>query len=332
VPFLPVSPDDLESVAVSDDIINAARVVDDPSTLPAIAELTAGWLRYGWDLEPDQRYLYLPEGSDTAVGVLDVGAPLRDNLHLVWAEIVIHPDHRRQGHGSVVMAEVLRQARELGRNTVWVGGAADDLGARAFAEHFGFVYASHDARRRQQLAEVDHQAVERLYEQALTAAADYRLERMTAPIADDVLEELVEVTSAINDAPMGDLTFEDEKFDLARMQDIEAARLGRNDKLYRVAARHRETGEVGGHTVMVVNPLRPTFGGQGDTAVSRQHRGHRLGLLLKIDMMHWLADAEPQLEVIETWNNADNIFMISVNESIGYRLSRVFNMYELKLG
>ena len=48
-------------------------------------------------------------------------------------------------------------------------------------------------------------------------------------------------------------------------------------------------------------------------------------------MMAWLAETEPQLEHIETWNQADNGYMISVNEAIGYRLDRVFNMYELTL-
>ena len=66
--------------------------------------------------------------------------------------------------------------------------------------------------------------------------------------------------------------------------------------------------------------------------MARAHRGHRLGLLLKIDMMRWLAEAEPQVEVIETWNNVDNDFMINVNEALGYRLSRVFATYELNLG
>ena len=65
--------------------------------------------------------------------------------------------------------------------------------------------------------------------------------------------------------------------------------------------------------------------------MSRAHRGHRLGLLLKIDMMRWLAEAEPQLEVMETWNNADNRFMIGVNELLGYRLSTTYATYELTL-
>ena len=82
---------------------------------------------------------------------------------------------------------------------------------------------------------------------------------------------------------------------------------------------------------VAVHPHQPQFGHQGDTAVARAHRGHRLGLLLKIDMMRWLAEAEPQLEVIETWNNADNRFMINVNEALGYRLSRVFATFERRL-
>ena len=138
----------------------------------------------------------------------------------------------------------------------------------------------------------------------------------------------MEVTAAINDAPMGDLTFEDEVFDVARLRDIETAREGRGDRIYRLAARHRETGVIGGHTVVVVNPLRPEHAGQGDTAVHRDHRGHRLGLLLKIEMMRWLAETEPQITEITTWNHADNRYMIDVNEAIGYRLSRVFAMYE----
>ncbi len=227
------------------------------------------------------------------------------------------------------MGEVLRIAAEAGRPTIWVEAVEDDHGARAFVERFGFVYASHDARRRQVLAEVDPEVVNGLYATAERAAADYRLERLLPPIADELLSELVEVTAAINDAPMGELTFEHEVFDLARLQDSETARRQRGEHSYRVIARHRETGEIGGHTMVVTHPLRPAVAGQADTAVARSHRGHRLGLLLKIDMMRWLAEAEPQVEVIDTWNNVDNDFMIKVNEALGYRLSQVYATYEL---
>jgi GNAT superfamily N-acetyltransferase len=317
-------------IAVAD-IEEAAQQVDDPDAFPIIPEMLAADLRYGWDLEPQECYLYVPSGAADPVGVLALDIPTRDNLHLVWAQIWVHPDHRRRGHGSAIMNEALRQTQEAGRNTIWVGTAEDDQGARKFVEGFGFGYASHDARRRQVLADVDQTEVQRLWTVAKPAASDYHLERLRPPITDEVLSELVEVTAAINDAPMGDLTYEDEKFDLQRLQDIETALVARGGRAYRVIARHRTTGEVGGHTIVFVHPLQPDVGGQGDTAVARQHRGHRLGLLLKIDMLHWLAEAEPQLKIIQTWNHADNTFMINVNEALGYRLSRIFNTYELRL-
>ena len=35
--------------------------------------------------------------------------------------------------------------------------------------------------------------------------------------------------------------------------------------------------------------------------------------------------------MVETWNNVDNHYMIDVNEALGYRLSRIFVVYERTL-
>ena len=71
---------------------------------------------------------------------------------------------------------------------------------------------------------------------------------------------------------------------------------------------------------MTVDSENPAWGEQEDTSVVRAHRGHRLGLLLKADMMRWLAEAEPQLETLDTWNAESNDHMIGVNERLGYRV------------
>ena len=71
--------------------------------------------------------------------------------------------------------------------------------------------------------------------------------------------------------------------------------------------------------MVAVDAETPTLAYQHDTRVVRAHRGHRLGLLLKADMMRWLAVAEPQVESIDTWNAETNQHMIEVNERLGYR-------------
>ena len=76
-----------------------------------------------------------------------------------------------------------------------------------------------------------------------------------------------------------------------------------------------------GHTVVGVDVERPWFALQFDTSVVRAHRGHRLGLLIKIDMMRWLAETEPQVRILDTDNAASNAHMIAVNEILGYRVT-----------
>lgn len=328
--FLRTHWDDEDLVRRSTDIINAAIKVDDPGQPLLDATVRGLDLRYGWDLEPAERYVYVPEGADEPIGVLDLHLSHRDNTHMAWVQPTVHPDHRRRGHGSAMMAEAFRLARAMGRTLVIVGLAADDEGAKRFVVRHGFGYASHEARRLQTLADVDRAAVASLYDAALEAARDYTFVR-TTDHDDALLAELVEVTAAINDAPRGELKLDDEVFDVQRLRDLHAAADGKGERLYRVYARHRETGVIGGHTVVAVQPAVPHYVWQYDTSVHRDHRGHRLGLALKVDMMHWLAEAEPQIEVIETWNNADNTYMISVNESIGYRLDRVFDEYQQTL-
>jgi GNAT superfamily N-acetyltransferase len=329
--YVRVQPDDAARVQAVADVWNAARAVDDPEAFPSIPEMLAGQLRYGWDLEPGECFLYYPGGAEEAVGVLELELPARDNLHLVWGSITVHPAHRRSGHGSAMMGEILRRAQAAGRSTIWLEAVEDDPDPRKFLESFGFRCASSDARRRQVLADVDQDEIERLWCAAEKAAAGYRLERLPSPAPEDVLADLAAVTAVINDAPMGELTYEHEVYDTARIRDIETARQGRDERCYRLLARHRETGEIAGHTLVVRSPHRERSAGQGDTAVARAHRGHKLGLLLKIAMMRWIAEVAPQVEVIETYNNVDNRYMIDVNEAIGYRLSQVFATFERNL-
>ncbi len=53
-----------------------------------------------------------------------------------------------------------------------------------------------------------------------------------------------------------------------------------------------------------MDPAEPSWGLQELTAVARPHRGHRLGLLVKVAMLELLARREPQLTQVITGNAA----------------------------
>jgi RimJ/RimL family protein N-acetyltransferase len=47
------------------------------------------------------------------------------------------------------------------------------------------------------------------------------------------------------------------------------------------------------------------------------HRGHRLGLRMKLAMIDWLRDERPEVEVVDTWNVPGNAPMIAINDALG---------------
>jgi GNAT superfamily N-acetyltransferase len=310
-------PDDGDRLQQYVEVVNAARATDSPWVHPATLRSEEGNFRHGWDGEVDVPYLALADGVPVAVG--RVGTSEHDNLHLAWLGVQVDPAHRRRGHGTAVLEAMVSETRALGRTSIGIDGW-DAESTAAFAARNGLEAKSSAIQRRQYVAELDWDAIERLHQEATDAASAYDLVRREGRTPADELEELAVMASAINDAPTDDLDIEDEVFSGERMAGYEASQLARGRRMYRTFARHRTTGELAGQSVIVVDGERPHLGEQHDTSVVAAHRGHKLGLLLKTDMNLWLREVEPQLAEISTWNAESNDFMIGVNDAIGYRI------------
>jgi hypothetical protein len=80
------------------------------------------------------------------------------------------------------------------------------------------------------------------------------------------------------------------------------------------AARHLESGHLVAYTVITV-PSRPERAYQWATLVLPEHRGRRLGILVKVANLRTIDPSETR--DIVTWNAASNEPMIAVNEEFG---------------
>ncbi|WBQ03114.1 GNAT family N-acetyltransferase [Kribbella sp. CA-293567] len=311
-----LSPDDAAGCADAVALLNATHAVDCPAALLSTPFGYAAHLRYGWDGDPGRSFLARDENC-TAVGLLEFFAPTRDNLNLAWIEVEVHPEHRGRGIGSELVRYAEQLAGELGRTSFGIG-AWDLPKADAFVKRHGFEQKAVEVNRRQDLTNLDWTTVQKLYDEAVLASADYEVVRIVGELPDDLLDGMVAVTASINDAPKDDLAIEDEIFTPERLRAYEASRRGHEQTVYRVIARHRTTGEPAGHSVVTVERERPHIAEQHDTAVSRDHRGHRLGALVKTAMLLWLREAEPAVTQLDTWNAESNNHMIGINEQLGY--------------
>jgi GNAT superfamily N-acetyltransferase len=313
-----LGPDDAEAI---DDFvaIDNALHVDALWQHPATAFRRRMILTHGWDGEPGRHFLAHADGQGGPVGFLVVHTTEYDNPDLAWLHFGIHPDHRRRGHGTALLDAAYDVCRTLGRSLLGADGW-DSERTRSFAAATGWELKSQAINRRQHLAELVPGLAQTLVDEAAPHAADYELVRIAGYSPEELLEPLAVAAAAINDAPLDDLELEDDVITAERIKAYETAQTEGANRLYRIVARHRDTGELGGLTVAAVASEAPTIGDQHDTSVVAAHRGHRLGQLLKADMMRWLADAEPQLETIDTWNAESNDHMIGINERLGYRV------------
>ena len=102
-------------------------------------------------------------------------------------------------------------------------------------------------------------------------------------------------------------------------------------RYYTVAARSLATGELAALSQLGVEPPEPTWGHQELTAVSRPHRGHRLGLLVKVAMLELLAEREPQLTRIITGDADGNRHMIAINDELGFAVLDRWPSWEIEV-
>jgi len=310
-----LSPADAGKIRACFEVSLAAERADEPEGPWFTERPFAAWLTVGWDGTPREAWLATDQGSP--VGWYRLELPARENVDQAQLNIVVHPAERRRGLGRALLRHAAGRAAGHGR-TVLNGGARVGSPGEAFARWTGAKPGLVDIERMLDIGKLEKGRLAGLRGPAERAAAGYSLVSWAGPVPEEYIEQAAAVYNGLADAPR-DPEVTHEPWDAQRVRErVNDLRPQYGMRDYTVAARHDDTGELAGLTEMSVDPADPGWGFQVFTVVSRKHRGHRLGLLLKIAMMEFLATTEPQLERIVTWNGQGNEHMISVNEAMGY--------------
>lgn len=306
-------------------VANAAQAADAPHLDPVGEAHVRRRHAYGWDMHPTHRLLVTYAGEVLA-GYAEIGISHWDNPDLAFIDLEVHPEHRGRGLGAALFRQVELTTGEMGRNRV-LADAWLDSPRQGFLHRRGLTLGMVAAQRRLRFADLiwadldradlDRAGLSALLAQAETASSDYELVDLPNPAPPDLVPDLLAVHTAINDSPLDDLVLEDDAWPAERVRAYEQAMAARGFRLHRLLAKRRSDGAPAGQTVVVVDGDRPWIASQEDTAVVAAHRGHKLGLRLKIAMLQLLADREPQVRYIDTWNAESNRHMLAVNDALG---------------
>jgi GNAT superfamily N-acetyltransferase len=286
----------------------------------------------------------------TAIGAFDAGS-LVGLAEVQWeldadattayvTTVGVDRDRRRRGIGSELLAAAEDAARSAGRPTTVLSADhlvdADDTIAPRLRAPQGDASIPADAPAAR-FARAHGYELGQLYRvsalevagrgdefrgrltAALDAASDrYRLVGWRERAPDELVDSLALAHERMSvDPPSGAISYELEAWDAARVREVEDRAIAAGRVNLKVAAVTPD-GEVAGFTEFSLLPDSPAVE-QWDTIVLAAHRGHRLGMRLKLANLVALADADPARDRVYTWNADENEHMLAINVALGFR-------------
>lgn len=298
--------------------------------------ITAAELLPHYKPDPDTvRHMWLVVDEGDIVGRVGVDVPQQEGSRTVFWLIELLRSHWSRGIGSTAYDLVERTARENERTVLqsWATHPAADGPHLTPPTGYGSVPDDHVAKFYQRhgysLEQVErnsafdlqgsYEGVHRLYVEATHASQDYRVVQWSPPTPPEYAEGYGWMKSRmVTDAPAADMEFDEEVWDAAHVARHDALYTDSGRLLLVTAAQHIESGELCAFNELVVGVDRTEATGQEDTLVLKEHRGHKLGTLVKCAGLLAWRELAPESPRVLTYNAEENRPMLDINEALGF--------------
>jgi GNAT superfamily N-acetyltransferase len=245
-----------------------------------------------------------------------------DNTHLVEAGVWVTPQARRRGIGRALLTEIEGRTRADGRTSV-IGSAfapvGEDSPGSLFAAAMGYPVGSHEETKVVDLKTATS-GWDPLEAEAAAALGGYRVEVYEGRLPDAHVSGFCALLSAfLGEVPTGDLDLREAAWTPARLRENEERAIATGRCLV-IAVAVAPDGHLVGFSDAQVHRADPRHASVGGTLVLPGHRGHRLGLAMKLLTHRRVAELFPECGYVETGNAGVNAPMNTVNERLGYRV------------
>lgn len=271
------------------------------------------------------------------VGMVTVDYAQEEGARAAELDLLVPEEHWGQGIEAALLDHAEREARHHGRSIlqIWTLHRALDA-ERMLVPETGWgripaiplsdVLTDRGFRLEQveRNSELDLTAdtapIERALAEAIrTAGADYRLLTWDLPTPPEFRDGYAQVLSRLaTDAPSGDMEFDEEAWDAARVARRDARLTGAGQLVSVAAVEHVPSGAIVAYNELLIGADRAGVTHQFGTLVAKQHRGHRLGTWVKCaNLLRW-RERVPASPRISTFNAEENRPMLDINEAIGF--------------
>ena len=263
-------------------------------------------------------------GPTAGVALMEV--PLRDNRHSAeLVSVTVHPERRRHGAGRALVEHAV--ALGLADSRRVLNCIVDiPLGQRSTHPSVGFARAvgfepTLGGNKRVLRVPLESERVDELqaFIARVSGAERYRTFTFRTPWPEEYTDDRCELARRMStDEPTGDSNHEEEVWDAQRIRETDDLLAAQRSIKLAAVAQHVESGRLVAFTELLLSPDRPGEAWQMATLVHPEHRGHRLGLAVKLANLEFLAEAEPSIRQVVTSNASVNEPMIAINDMLGF--------------
>ncbi|WP_344067119.1 GNAT family N-acetyltransferase [Microbacterium pumilum] len=292
-----------------------------------------------WHDQTDRLQIgFTAQRDGVSVGAATMMVPLEDGATSLECDIMPDPDHWGEGVEEALLEAIEKEARALGRSVVqtWTLHRPDAVGERlASPTGFGSIPAedrqtrfmlrngySFEQAERNSVFDLtgSFDVVERMLAEALEVAGpDYRVVNWLAPTPDEYKEGFAYVISRMStDVPTGEIVWTEEKWDAARVERRDMRLLEGGHTVSVVCVEHVPSGRISAYNELVIAADHTAATHQWGTLVLKEHRGRRLGAIVKCaNLIRW-RELMPHSPRVSTFNAEENRHMLDINEAIGF--------------
>jgi GNAT superfamily N-acetyltransferase len=334
---IPTTLDGSDAARDFEQTVDARNAAEEASYGPGMdfrpAELLPGWQESAHEVR--RLFGARVDGRIVARGVYETRKQ-GDAVSTAWLTVQVHPEFTRRGIGRALADRVEGIAVEEGKEKIHVYAASapaegprlsptsgvGSLPANGRETRFllarGYTLGQIERGSRLALPVDPHLLAERrAIAEAASSAYRVRLWVSHAPV--ELLEDLaLLVTRMSTDVPTGGVEEDEDLWTVERWLENEKQQEASPRKNVYAAAEHIESGRLAGYTELSVPAETDRKVDQGDTIVLQEHRGHRLGMLLKVANIQHLEERFPGHSSIVTFNAEENRYMLDVNEAVGF--------------
>ncbi len=313
------------------------QICDEEVGLPDLAQkavdMIPGWLD---DTDEISRGFVARRGGDI-VGMVTVSLAQDSGASTAEFDLMVPREHWGQGIEETLLARAEDEARLAGRRvlqtwtlhrpvegermltpkTGWGKVPATEL--TALLEASGFSFEQVERNSGFDLHGDDSALKNALAEAQAAAGTEYHELSWSLPTPVGIRAGYAAVLARLStDAPTGDLEIDEQQWDAERVVRRDARLTGGGQLVSVSAVEHISSGTIVAYNELLIGADRTEVTHQMGTLVLKEHRGHRLGTIVKCaNLLRW-RDLAPQSPWVSTFNAEENRPMLDINEAIGF--------------